>query len=58
MTSTRKLCALATCVLFAALLAFDLSASEPPNPYQAPPLVALGSGQAAGGAHCAALPSQ
>jgi hypothetical protein len=34
----------------------DIAASEPLNPYQSPPLVALGSGQAAGGAHCTAVP--
>lgn len=39
-----------------ALLAFDLATSAPLDPYRAPPLVALGSGQAAGGAHCSALP--
>lgn len=34
----------------------DLSASAPLNPFVAPPLLALGSGQAASGAHCAAPP--
>lgn len=34
----------------------DLAASAPLNPYRSPPLLALGSGQAAGGAHCAAVP--
>ncbi len=43
-------------VLLAALgvVAADLAASEPLNPFRAPPLLALGSGQAASGAHCAA----
>jgi hypothetical protein len=43
-------------VLGAALLivAVDLGASQPLNPFRAPPLLALGSGQAASGAHCAA----
>jgi hypothetical protein len=46
-------------VVLAALTAgigLDLAASEPLNPYRAPPLIALGSGQAAGGAHCTAVP--
>ncbi len=34
-------------------LGFDLAASEPPNPFTAPPAFALGSGLSAGGAHCA-----
>jgi hypothetical protein len=37
-------------------LGFDIAASKPLNPFTAPPLLALGSGQAAGGAHCAAVP--
>ena len=36
----------------------DLAASEPLNPFRSPPLLALGSGQVAGGAHCAAVPGQ
>lgn len=39
-----------------AFLALDLSASRPLNPYTSPMAVALGSGQAATGAHCAAPP--
>lgn len=42
----------------AGVLAFDLATSAPLDPYSAPPLLALGSGQASGGAHCAALPGQ
>lgn len=38
----------------AAFVALDLATSEPINPYAAPPPLAFGSGQAAGGAHCAA----
>jgi hypothetical protein len=34
----------------------DLAASEPLNPFRSPPLLALGSGQVAGGAHCTAVP--
>ena len=37
-------------------LALDLHASVPLNPYRSPSLLALGSGEAAGGAHCAAVP--
>jgi hypothetical protein len=37
-------------------IGLDLAASEPLNPFRAPPLLALGSGQAAGGAHCSAVP--
>lgn len=36
----------------------DLAASEPLNPFRSPPLLALGSGQVAGGAHCAAVPGR
>ncbi len=53
---TRRLTAALALGAVVALVAADLLASEPPNPYQAPPLIALGSGLAAGGAHCAALP--
>jgi hypothetical protein len=38
----------------AAFLAFDLATAEPINPFAAPPPIAFGSGQSAGGAHCAA----
>ena len=40
----------------AGLLALDMAVSEPLNPYISPAAVALGSGQAAAGAHCAAPP--
>jgi hypothetical protein len=53
---TRRVTMLAVAVMVAALIAFDLGASAPPNPFKAPPLFALGSGQASAGAHCAALP--
>jgi hypothetical protein len=36
-----------------AFLAIDVATSEPINPFAAPPPLAFGSGQAAGGAHCA-----
>lgn len=38
------------------LIVLDSVQSAPLNPYTAPPLLALGSGLAAGGAHCAAPP--
>ena len=54
---TRKLTAAIVAALMVGLLAFDLAASEPPDIYAQPPLLALGSGAAASGAHCASLPS-
>lgn len=53
---TRRVTMLAVAVMVGGLILFDLSASAAPNPFRAPPLLALGSGQAASGAHCAALP--
>ena len=53
---TRRLTMFAVAVMIGGLIALDLAASAPPNPFKAPPLLALGSGQASGGAHCAALP--
>lgn len=53
---TRRASALAVVVMVTGLIAFDLSAGDRPNPFKAPPLLALGSGLASGGAHCAALP--
>lgn len=52
---TRAVTAFVALALLGGLLAFDAATSDL-NPYQAPPLIALGSGSAAGGAHCAALP--
>ncbi len=40
----------------AGFLGLDYANSAPLNPYNAPPLLALGSGLAATGAHCAAPP--
>ncbi len=54
---TRRITMLAAATMVAGLIAFDFAVSEPINPFKAPPLFALGSGQAAGGAHCAALPT-
>ena len=53
---TRRVTMLAVVLLIGGLILFDLRVSADPNPFHAPPLLALGSGQAAGGAHCAALP--
>ena len=52
---TRRFTALTALLGIAALLALDLSAT-PPNPYAAPPVIALGSGVAAAGGFCGALP--
>ncbi|EAQ26931.1 MULTISPECIES: hypothetical protein [unclassified Roseovarius] len=46
----------AVLVLVAGFIAFDAGASDPLNPYGAVPMLALGSGMAAAGAHCAAPP--
>ncbi|MBM9594060.1 hypothetical protein [Roseitranquillus sediminis] len=54
---TRRVTATAALALVAALVLLDVAGSAPMNPFQAPPLLALGSGEAAGGAHCAALPT-
>ena len=53
---TRRSTMVAAAVLILGLIAFDLAFSAPPDPFRPPPLLALGSGQAASGAHCAALP--
>lgn len=53
---TRRLTAVLLVALVVAVLLIDRRASAPLNPFAAPPLLALGSGQAATGAHCAALP--
>ncbi|MBK5934607.1 hypothetical protein C8N32_13116 [Rhodovulum imhoffii] len=53
---TRRPVAIALVLAVLALLAFDLATSAPLNPYNAPPPIALGSGQASTGAHCGDLP--
>ncbi|MBL3570414.1 MULTISPECIES: hypothetical protein [Rhodovulum] len=55
---TRRPVVLILLTAAAGFLAFDLARSAPLDPYLAPALFALGSGQAAGGAHCAALPAR
>ncbi len=56
MTLSRKHGIIALFVIIAGLLTFDLSHSAPLDPFRAPAILALGSGQAASGAHCAAIP--
>lgn len=53
---TRRLTAIAALALIAGVVLADLATSAPLDPFRAPPAIALGSGQAAAGAHCAALP--
>ncbi|MEO9525987.1 hypothetical protein [Roseibium sp.] len=52
---TRLVTATIAVLGIAALIALDASAT-PPNPYKAPPLLALGSGTAPSGGFCGALP--
>ena len=54
---TRKFTAVLTLVILTALLWLDLVNSKPLDPFRAPAVLALGSGQAGAGAHCAALPT-
>jgi len=56
MMATRRLTAALALALLAGVLALDAVQGAPPDPFAAPPPFALGSGQAAGGAHCAAPP--
>lgn len=56
MMVTRRLTASLALALVGAIIALDLGQSAPLDPFKAPPAIALGSGLAAGGAHCAALP--
>lgn len=52
---TRHLVAAVCLAGLAVVVAVDLSAVTP-NPYHAPAMLALGSGQAAAGGFCGALP--
>ncbi|MEQ8587346.1 MAG: hypothetical protein RIE83_13225 [Thalassobaculaceae bacterium] len=56
MLRSRRPVALATLLLLGAVLALDLATSSPPNPYRQPAFLALGSGEKADGAFCAAPP--
>ena len=49
---SRPFVALATLAFLLLIVGFDLATSTPIDPFDAPPPVALGSGQAPGGAHC------
>lgn len=51
---TRLPVALAVFAALALTVALDIGGSAPLNPFVAPPAFALGSGQTASGAHCAA----
>jgi hypothetical protein len=52
---TRSFTACIGLICFALLLLADLQFT-PPNAYAAPPIIALGSGQASAGGFCGALP--
>lgn len=52
---TRRVTASLALLGLLAVLGLDLLRS-PPNPFNAPPLFALGSGQVAAGGFCGALP--
>lgn len=54
---TRKLTVTLVFASLAGLLLLDMASSQPLDPFKAPAVLALGSGQAGAGAHCAALPS-
>ncbi|MBS3981440.1 MAG: hypothetical protein KGZ77_16830 [Rhodobacteraceae bacterium] len=56
--ATRRLTAFAALGLVGAVVLADLVTSTPLDPFRAPPAIALGSGQATSGAHCAALPGR
>ncbi|MCR9220842.1 MAG: hypothetical protein NXI21_11495 [Alphaproteobacteria bacterium] len=58
MIRSRRPVAGAVLALLALLLLLDIAGGATPNPYRAPPLFALGSGQAASGGHCAAVPGR
>lgn len=53
---TRHLTAALALAFVAAIVLADLAGGAVPNPYRAPAALALGSGQASAGGHCAALP--
>lgn len=53
---TRRFTAGIALILVGGLIGWDLKAS-PPNPYAAPPILAIGSGLSAAGGFCGALPN-
>lgn len=56
MQLTRRFVAITALGFIGAILVLDLASGAVPNAYQAPAILALGSGQVATGAMCAALP--
>lgn len=48
----RTFVALATMAIIGVVIAVDFAATDGIDPFSAPPPIALGSGQAPGGAHC------
>jgi len=52
---TRRVTAPLAILMIGLLIAFDHASAEL-NPYKAPPLLALGSGAAASGGFCGAMP--
>ena len=53
---TRRFTALIAVIAVAGLIGWDLQAS-PPNPYAAPPILAIGSGFSVEGGFCGSLPN-
>lgn len=53
---TRRAISFVAILAVAVLVGFDVLAT-PPNPYAAPSAIALGSGEAASGGFCGALPN-
>ena len=53
---TKLSVALAAIGLLALLIAIDIIVSEAPNPYVQPPVLSLGSGEAASGTMCTVAP--
>ncbi|MCC6007323.1 MAG: hypothetical protein JJU40_06580 [Rhodobacteraceae bacterium] len=49
---SRPVTGLLALALVVAMLALDLARTPLPDPFSMPPPLALGSGQAPGGAHC------
>ena len=54
--STKRSIAWATIAFLVLVTVIDMAASEAPNPYVQPPVLSLGSGQAASGAMCTSAP--
>ena len=54
---TRGSISAITLISLTILIAIDIRMT-PPNPYQSPPLVAVGSGLSASGGFCGSLPNE